>query len=132
MPQIPPPLPWKSFASADPEHDYLILLTTLPVRRLSKLPRFLGYTRRIQKQLDDRPAGLIGYSLLAKPLRSRYWTLSAWEDEQALRAFIRQPPHVDAMRDLPQVLAGFTTVRWTVPGAQLPPDWDDAMARRAS
>jgi quinol monooxygenase YgiN len=132
MAHIPPPLPWKAFAGVDPEDDCLILLTTLPIRKLTKLPRFLSFTRRIQKQLDAAPDGLIGYSLLAKPFRGRYWTLSAWRDEQALAAFIRQPPHVEAMRELRKVLSGFTTIRWKAPGGQLPPDWDDALARRAS
>jgi heme-degrading monooxygenase HmoA len=131
VPHIPPPLPWKRFAEPDADREYLVLLTTLPVGRLSKLPRFLAYTRRIQKQLDARPPGLVGYSLLAKPLRSRYWTLSAWQDDQALAAFIREPPHVEAMRELRQVLAGFTTIRWTAAGGDLPPDWNEALARRA-
>jgi heme-degrading monooxygenase HmoA len=132
MAHIPPPLPWKSFAAVGAEDDCLMLLTTLPIRRLTKLQRFLAFTRRIQKQLDAGPPGLIGYSLLAKPFRGRYWTLSAWRDEEAVRAFIRQPPHVDAMRELRKVLAGFTTIRWSVRGGELPPDWDDALARGAA
>lgn len=70
MPHIPPPTPWKSFADAQPDRDYLLLLTHLPVRRLSKLPLFLRYVRKIQHQLDAAPDGLVGYSLLAKPLSS--------------------------------------------------------------
>jgi hypothetical protein len=132
MLHIPPPLPWKALAQAEPERPYLVMLTTLPIRRLSKLPRFLAYTRRIQKQLGSAPTGLIGYSLLAKPFRGRYWTLSAWQDQQALTAFMREPPHVEAMRELRQVLAGFATIRWTATGAELPPDWDEALARPPS
>jgi hypothetical protein len=40
--------------------------------------------------------GLIGYTLRAKPL-ARYWTLSVWTDNAALREFMRTPPHVQPM-----------------------------------
>ena len=84
MPSIPPPLPWKALAEPRPDREYLVVLTFLPPRRLSKLPRFFGDVRNIRKQLNARPDGLIGNSMLAKALRSRYWTLSVWEDIGAL------------------------------------------------
>lgn len=84
-----------------------------------------GYARRV----EARPAGLVGYSLLAKPHRSRYWTLSAWADAGALAAFIGQSPHRDAMTGLGAALPGFQTTRWTVSGGELPPTWQDALAR---
>jgi quinol monooxygenase YgiN len=129
MPRIPPPTPWKSLSEPEPDHEYLVLLTHLPVRRLSKVPLFLRHTREIQKQLDAAPDGLVGYSLLAKPLRSSYWTLSVWRDRAALAAFIRQPPHRAAMESLPEVFSGFKTERWTLAGGDLPPSWDDALTR---
>jgi heme-degrading monooxygenase HmoA len=110
---FPPPLPWKALGGPPSEREYLVLLTFLPLQRLSKLPRFLAYVRRIQRQLDDGPDGLIGYSLLAKPLSSKYWTLSVWDDDAALGRFIQQSPHRDAMHELPNVLSGFRTTRWT-------------------
>jgi hypothetical protein len=122
-------LPWKAFAEPEPEREYLVVLTFLPPHRLSKLPRFLGYVRKIRKQLDARPDGLIGYSLLAKPLRSRYWTLSVWDDVGALGRFIRESPHREAMTELPSVLTGFRTTRWKVFGSGVPPAWSDALAR---
>jgi heme-degrading monooxygenase HmoA len=129
MPHIPPPLPWSTLAKPDPEREYLVLLTYLPVPRLWKLPRFLRYVRAIQKQLHAAPEGLIGYSLLAKPHRSRYWTLSVWQDASAVEGFIRYPPHRDAMRDLRQALKGFRTIRCSSAGSALPPNWGDALAR---
>ncbi len=129
MRHVPPPLPWSTFAEHDPEHEYLVLLTYLPVTRLRKLPRFLRYVRAIQKQLKAVPEGLVGYSLLAKPHRSRYWTLSVWEDASAVERFIGDLPHRDAMRALPDALKGFRTIRWSSAGSALPPDWDDALAR---
>ena len=129
MPHIPRPTRWKSLAEPESDRDYLLLLTHLPVRRLSRLPRFLRYVRKIRQQLDLSPDGLLGYSLLAKPLSSNYWTLSAWRDADAIAAFIQQPPHRDAMHELSKVLPGFKTDRWTVTGRDLPPSWEDALTR---
>lgn len=129
MAYIPPPLPWKRLSDLDPTHEYLLVLTHLPVKRLTSLPRFLAYTRRIQKQLDAAPAGLIGYSLLAKPHRSRYWTLTAWSDAGSMRAFVRASPHRDAMTRMREILPNFQTTQWTLIGAAVPPSWHDALAR---
>ncbi len=113
----------------DAGHSYLVILTHLPVRRLWKLPRFLNYTRKIRGQLEARPEGLVGYSLLAQPLRSDYWTLSAWEGPAALGRFLREDPHREAMVDLPKTLSEFKTWRWKATGTALPPSWDDALTR---
>ena len=129
MPYFPPPTPWKSFAEPQSDRDYVLLLTYLPVRPLSKLPLFLRYVRRIRHQLDAAPDGLVGYSLLGKPLSSHYWTLSAWRDSDAVAGFIRQAPHRDAMHELSKVLPGFKSARWTVAGRDLPPRWEDALSR---
>jgi quinol monooxygenase YgiN len=124
-----PPTPWKAFEEPQPDLEYLVVLTFLPVRRLSKLPAFLAFVRKIQQQLNAGPDGLIGYSLLAKPLRSDYWTLSVWRDRAALGRFIQAPPHREAMQKLPNVLSGFRSTRWTTPASAMPPDWSDALAR---
>ncbi len=129
MPQVPPPLPWKGFGQPAADAEYLVMLTHLPVRGLRGLLPFLNYVRLIRKQLEAGPAGLVGYSLLAQPLRSNYWTLSAWEGPAALGQFIRESPHRDAMAELPKVLSDFRTWRWRCAGRDLPPRWDDALAR---
>ena len=120
--------PWNSLQPPEADREYIVLLTFLPVRGLSKLPRFFGYVRRIQKQLGHAD-GLIGYSLLARPLRSKYWTLSVWQDEAAVQRFVAQSPHRDAMAELPNDVGGFKITRWTLPGTALPPSWDDALSR---
>ena len=123
-----PATPWKTLLQPSPERQYPVLLTYLPLRRLTKLPSFLAYVRKVQKQLDAT-SGLVGYSLLARPLRSNYWTLSVWEDDQALGRFVAERPHRDAMHELPRSLSGFRTTRWTTAGSAVPPSWEDALAR---
>ncbi len=54
-----PATTWKALRQPEAEREYLVLLTHLPMRRPSKLPRFLAYVRKIQKQLD-RSEGLLG------------------------------------------------------------------------
>jgi quinol monooxygenase YgiN len=127
-----PPLPWKAFEEPQPDREYLVVLTFLPPRRLSKLPAFLAFVRKIQRQLNAGPDGLIGYSLLAKPLRSNYWTLSVWRDGAALERFIQASPHREAVHELPKALSGFRTTRWTTPASAVPPAWSDALARGAA
>jgi len=74
-------------------------------------------------------AGLLGYSVLARPLSKRFWTLSAWKNEAALRTFIQCPPHVRIMTALAPHMGDTKFVRWMVKGAQMPLSWDDALRR---
>jgi quinol monooxygenase YgiN len=124
-----PALPWTTLVQPGAEREYLVVLTYLPLTRLSRLPAFLRYVRSIRGQLAGTE-GLIGYSPLARPLRSRYWTLSVWRDQAALDEFVRRPPHRDAMAELPLALQGFRTTVWSSPGSAVPPSWDDALARQ--
>ena len=73
--------------------------------------------------------GVLGYSVLAHPLSKRFWTLSAWKDEAALRAFVQHPPHVRIMTALTPHMDETKFVRWTVKGSELPLRWDDALRR---
>jgi quinol monooxygenase YgiN len=73
--------------------------------------------------------GLLGYSVLARPLSKRFWTLSAWKNEAALRTFVNHPPHVRIMTALTPHMSDTKFVRWSVKGVQLPLQWDDALRR---
>ena len=95
------------------------------------MPRFFLYTAQVVKQLASAQ-GLLGYSVLARPLSKRFWTLSAWKDEAALRAFVQHPPHLRIMAALAPHMGETKFVRWTVKGSQLPLGWDDALRRFSS
>jgi hypothetical protein len=41
----------------------------------------------VTKQLASAE-GVLGYSVLARPLSKLFWTLSMWKDEAALRTFV--------------------------------------------
>ncbi len=87
-----PALPWKLFRTVEVEREYLALLTMLPLRSYRAMPWFLRFTRQIQRQLRGA-SGLLGYSLLARPLWKQFWTLSVWEGGTLLADFVCQIPH---------------------------------------
>lgn len=126
-----PATPWKVLRAAEPGREYLVLLSFLPLRRFWDFPAFARHDIRITRQLQTAP-GLVGYSKLGWPWVKRFWTLSAWEDEAVLAGFVHADPHVRAMADLPPRMGRTRFVRWTLPGAALPPTWEDALRRWAA
>lgn len=121
-------LPWQSHSPAAPERDYVALLSYLPLYSGWSIPRLLLYNARIRGQLRTS-AGLVGYSLRARLAAKRFWTLSVWEDETALGAFVAAPPHAAAMKALAPYMGATRFTRWTVKGSDLPLQWDDALKR---
>jgi hypothetical protein len=124
-----PTKPWVTFRRPDPEREYLVLLTELPLKRFRDLGAFLLYTWHIQRQLR-RTLGLLGYSLLARILQRQFWTLSVWEGEAALHQFVVEHPHSHVMRALREKMEQTRFVRWSMRGAEFPPRWPEAFARR--
>jgi len=123
-----PASPWRRFGSPEPEREYLALLSYLPLKSYWRIPLFFFYTMQVVKQLASAE-GMLGYSVLARPLSRRFWTLSSWMDDAALRTFVQYPPHVRIMTALAPHMGETKFVRWTVKGAQLPLSWEDALSR---
>jgi quinol monooxygenase YgiN len=123
-----PTLPWRSFNVAGHETQYLILLSYLPLRHSWQIPQFLLHTARIAAQLR-KSSGLLGYSLRAEFRAKQFWTLSAWQDEAALHAFVRAEPHSQTMRAMASRVGATKFIRWTVKGSELPASWEEALER---
>jgi heme-degrading monooxygenase HmoA len=121
-------LPWRSFNVADPELQYVILLSYLPLRRGSQIPQFLMRTACIVGQLR-RSKGLLGFSLRAELRTKQFWTLSAWQDEAALQGFVRAQPHSQTMRAMASRMGATSFIRWTIKGSELPASWEEALRR---
>ena len=126
-----PASPWRTFGSPDPNRDLVALLSYLPLKSYWRLPPLFFYTALVARQLAAAQ-GLLGYSLLARPLSKRFWTLSAWQNEMALEAFVHHPPHQHIMAALAPHMDKTKFVRWTVKGSQLPLQWEDALPRTSS
>ena len=125
-----PDLPWTSSRTPEPDGEYLVLLTFLPLRRFRTLPAFFRLILAVQRQLAGT-AGLVGYTLRARPLSRRFWTLSVWDSEDVLKRFVVAQPHRDTMRKLRGKMGETSFTRWAVSGSDLPLSWEDAMNRGA-
>jgi quinol monooxygenase YgiN len=123
-----PASPWRTVRSADPDREVVALLSYLPLKTYSRMLPFMFYTVQVMKQLASAQ-GLLGYSLLAHPLHKRFWTLSAWESAEALREFVKHPPHVRIMAALAPHMDKTRFVRWTLRGSHLPLRWEEALRR---
>ena len=77
--------PWKQFEAMEPDREYFVMASHLPLKSMGATPRMLGLASAVRRQLKDTP-GIVGYSLDAKVFAKDYFTLSVWEDEAALRA----------------------------------------------
>jgi quinol monooxygenase YgiN len=123
-----PPLPWRSRSKADPDQEYLVMASRLPLRSYRTIPTFLRLTLSVARQLE-RTDGLVGYTLLAQPTKKTFWTLSAWTDQRHLDAFAGTMPHLAVIRKLRPQMGQTKFAFWTVPGSKLPITWDEATER---
>lgn len=123
-----PALPWISSRSVEPDRDYLVFASELPLLQFRATPGFLRMVLKVRRQLAGAP-GLVGYSLDARPSARRYWTLSVWEDRVALSRFVAANPHAAVMTRLRPRMGATRFTTWQLKGADLPPRWPDARAR---
>jgi len=124
-------LPWTTRAEMEPGSDYLVMASHLPLKRIISTVRFFRGVSAIREQLATAD-GLVGYTLRAKPLARDYWTLSVWQDETALRAFMRTPPHVGLMTSLRPFMGPTRFVTWKISAADGRPSLAGALQRLAS
>jgi hypothetical protein len=122
--------PWKMLAVPDEGREYMALLSYLPLKSHFAIPKFLRYAVQIQKQLRDT-RGVIGYSLRAQLLSRKFWTLSAWESNEALMNFVKKNPHGSSMQAMVKDMGKTGFTQWKVKGKELPLKWDEAMQREA-
>ena len=125
-----PTVPWRKIVNPDPEVQYVVMASRLPLRSITKVPWFMGLALTVARQLE-RTEGLVGYSLRAQPLAKTFWTLSAWKDESSLGGFARELPHRAVIAKLHPHMDATTFTFWTSPGSGLPVPWSDAVERLA-
>src|SRR5215217_4453093 len=91
--------PWKWSSPLEPERDYLVFASSIPPRSVRSTWRLFRGSSSVRKQLAATD-GVIGFSLLARPLAKQYATLSVWRDDAALGAFAAAEPHHELMSTL--------------------------------
>lgn len=120
--------PWKSLKPLEAGREYVVLASSIPPLRRSSTMRLFRGASAVRKQLD-RTTGLVGFSLLARPLRKQYATLSIWDDEAALAAFAGSQPHKRLTEELSPEMGPTRFVRWTMTGSEGRPTWGEAFRR---
>jgi hypothetical protein len=123
--------PWKQLLPLEPDKDYVGFASFIPPKRRRATWRLFRGSRAVASQLQ-RTEGVVGFSMLARPLRKEYATISLWVDDDALRAFAASGTHARLVEQLAPDMARTTFVRWTVKGRDGEPAWPDALRRRAT
>jgi hypothetical protein len=126
-----PPLPWKTFGTIEPDREYFVMASMLPLKSYLRIPQFLRLTMAIRGQLA-RSEGLVGYTLTTEIPSKRFLTLSAWSDEEHLNAFAAAMPHLEVMRKLRPHMEPTTFVTWGAQASELPVSWKTARERIAA
>jgi hypothetical protein len=98
----------------------VVSVTRLRVRRWRHMPAFMWYTYASQRQVVHA-AGFCGGRLLIDARRT-FWTLTAWEDERAMKAFRGTGAHARVMPRLFEWCDEAAYAHWTAPNGELP-DW---------
>ncbi|MFD7169998.1 DUF3291 domain-containing protein [Streptomyces violascens] len=123
-----PTLPWTTPNPATPHTQALVMASRFEVRSMSDVPRFFLKSLSAWGQVRRAP-GALGASLVAQPLKRTFYTLSAWEDRDALYTYARTEPHRSIMTGLRDTCRTSTFDFWEVPVEDLPLGWDDAKRR---
>lgn len=125
-------LPWKAFGKAEQGRKYTVLLCEFPLKSYAAIPRFLRFAWRVARHLKGA-RGLVGYSLLVRPFRKEFCTLSVWQSEKTLmNNFVRREPLSYVMGGLQPEVGPPRLIRWTIQGEACPPRWDEAFVRATS
>ena len=120
--------PWKKIQDLESDAEYLVLASAIPTKSLRSTWRMFRGASAVRRQLSGTD-GLIGFSLLARPLRKQYATLSVWTDQAALDAFVHTSPHTELTGALAAEMGPTRFERWTIAGHQGRPCWAEAMKR---
>ena len=119
---------WKTLAEMEPAAEYVVLASAIPPKSIRSTRQLFNGSRAVRHQLLATD-GVMGFAMLAEPLRRHYATLSVWRDAESLDAFGRSRPHDELMADLAGSMAPTTFVRWTIAGTEPLPTWNEALER---
>jgi hypothetical protein len=119
---------WKQLAPLEPEREYLAFASWIPPRSRRSTWRLFRGSRAVAGQLADTE-GAVGFSMLARPARKEYATLSLWVGSAALDAFAQSSTHGRLQRELSSEMNPTMFVRWTVRGSDGVPSWSEALRR---
>ena len=104
-------------------------VTRLRVRLVRYLPAFVWKTFLSQRQVV-RASGFVGGRLLVDANRT-FWTLTVWENEQAMKAFRGSGAHAGVMPRLQEWCDEASYAHWNPASASIP-GWPEAFEHLVS
>ena len=123
-----PALPWVTGSPVDAGHECVVMASRLPLAHYRHIPGFMRATMQIRRQLAAAD-GLVGYALDATLLRKTFWTMSAWQSQEALDAFSHANPHSARIAAIRPRMRPTTFVFWTCRASELPISWTEVRRR---
>ena len=89
---------------------------------------FDRHTRRVVKSLPTQP-GYVAHSVRTRIFGNEVWTMTIWDSDAALTAFVRSPVHQEAMREGISAVttAKFDRFEWSTDAP--PPTWKFVLER---
>jgi len=87
---------------------------------------FWRSVRDAEAAIRSQP-GLIGYAKRTELLGTESWTVSAWESEANMLAFMRSPAHSAAMEQAADTYERARFARVSVPAGKLPLPWPEIL-----
>lgn len=104
----------------------LISVTRLRLRSPLYLPAFFGYAIPSTAQAKRAPGNL--NTRTRRRAKNAFWTLTVWESETAMRAYMNSGSHRQAMPKLAQWCDEASVVHWQQDNMELP-TWQEAEQR---
>ncbi|MGW4567221.1 DUF3291 domain-containing protein [Streptomyces sp. NPDC004561] len=123
-----PTLPWTVPNPAPPGAEVHVFASRFETRTLWGALRFLARTPAVWRQIGHA-RGAYGASLRARPLRRTFWTLSAWESAEALKAFAHSGAHRPISGALSSQMRDVVFATWRTTSDELPLSWEEAFRR---
>lgn len=114
-----------------PDQTFVVAATYLSVSRQGK-GLFRERMQGIQAELDAGPDGLVAYATGGRLVGREYRTVTVWESEDDMMAFVLGEAHAQAMVDGGDIRdpdKGARVVRWEIDPDALPLDMADVQAR---
>lgn len=126
---FPPPSPWSQRSAVDAEREYIAFTSAFHLKSFLRVPAFIRRANKIMKQADASP-GIVGWSLGFNLFTLDFYTLSVWQDNDSLRRFVREGEHLTSLSEFEHDMRKTTTfVHYKLSGRDVPPKWQDALAR---
>lgn len=102
-----------------------ISVTRLRLRSIRFFPAFVWYAVRSQREAQRAPGNR---GVAVRRYKGAYWTFTAWDSAEAVRAFMTSGAHQQGMPRLMQWCDEASLVRWEQDTAALP-SWEAAEQR---